>query len=98
MVHALGCTVEGDDVSGFAAAREAAAGADVAVVAVGDHSALFGRGPVGEGCGRDDLELPGVQRELVEAVLATGTPVVLVLLTGRPYAVDWALERCAAVV
>lgn len=98
VVHALGCTVEGVDVSGFAAAREAAAGADVAVVAVGDHSALFGRGTVGEGCDRDDLELPGVQRALVEEVLATGTPVVLVLLTGRPYAVDWALERCAAVV
>src|SRR4029079_12762934 len=46
----------------------------------------------------DDLELPGVQRTLVEAALETGTPVVLVLITGRPYAVGWALERCAAVV
>ena len=42
---------------------------------------------------------PGVQRELVEAVIATGTPVVLVLLTGRPYAVGWApATSCAAVV
>ncbi|BCJ56756.1 glycoside hydrolase family 3 C-terminal domain-containing protein [Micromonospora endophytica] len=48
-----------------------------------------GRGTVGEGCDRDDLELPGVQRELIEAVPATGRPVVLVLLTGRPYAVGW---------
>ena len=71
--------------------------ASVAVLVVGDHAGLFGRGTVGEGCDRDDLELPGVQRELVEAVLATGTPVVLVLVTGRPYAVDWAIERCAAV-
>ena len=47
---------------------------------------------------RDDLELPGVQRALAEAVLATGTPVVLVLVTGRPYAIDWAISRCAAVV
>ena len=76
----------------------AAAAADVAVLVMGDQAGLFGRGTVGEGCDRDDLELPGVQRELVEAVLATGTPVVLVLLTGRPYAVDWALDRCAAVV
>lgn len=98
VIHALGCAVEDDDTTGFAAARDAASTADVAIVAVGDHSALFGRGTVGEGCDRDDLELPGVQRALVEAVLATGTPVVLVLLTGRPYAVDWALERCAAVV
>ena len=86
------------DTTGIAAARAAAAGADVAVVVVGDRAGLFGRGTVGEGCDRDDLELPGVQRELVEEVLAAGTPVVLVLLTGRPYAVGWALERCAAVV
>lgn len=95
---ALGCAVDTDDRSGFAEAVEAASAADVAVVVVGDRAGLFGRGTVGEGCDRDDLELPGVQRELVEAVLATGTPVVLVLLTGRPYAIGWALERCAAVV
>ena len=98
LVHAPGCTVDGDDTSGFEAARAAAAGADVVVAVVGDRAGLFGRGTVGEGCDRDDLELPGRQRALVEAVLDTGTPVVLVLLTGRPYAVDWALERCAAVV
>lgn len=98
VVHARGCGVDDDDVSGFAQAREAAAGADVAIVVVGDQAGLFGRGTVGEGCDRDDLELPGVQRQLVEAVLATGVPVVLVLLTGRPYAVGWAVERCAAVV
>ncbi len=65
---------------------------------VGDHSGLFGRGTSGEGCDTDDLELPGVQRELVERVVATGTPTVLVVLSGRPYAIDWALASCAAVV
>ncbi|MBX7267481.1 glycoside hydrolase family 3 C-terminal domain-containing protein [Micromonospora sp. Llam7] len=95
---ARGCDVDDDDRSGFAEAVAAATASDVAVLVVGDHAGLFGRGTVGEGCDRDDLELPGVQRELVEAVLATGRPVVLVLLTGRPYAVDWALARCAAVV
>ena len=53
---------------------------------------LLGRGTVGEGNDAESLELPGVQRELVEAVVATGTPVVLVLVTGRPYAVGWALD------
>ncbi|MET8834179.1 glycoside hydrolase family 3 N-terminal domain-containing protein [Micromonospora sp. NPDC004540] len=95
---ASGCDVDTDDRSGFAEAVATASAAEVAVLVVGDHAGLFGRGTVGEGCDRDDLELPGVQRELVEAVLATGTPVVLVLLTGRPYAVGWALSRCAAVV
>jgi beta-glucosidase len=93
-----GCNVDDDDRSGIAAAVEAARVADLAVVVVGDQAGLFGRGTVGEGCDRDSLELPGVQRELVEAVLDTGTPVVLVLLTGRPYAVRWALDRCAAAV
>ncbi|XNQ43242.1 glycoside hydrolase family 3 N-terminal domain-containing protein [Georgenia phoenicis] len=96
--YAAGCAVDDDDRSGIPEAVALAAEAEVAVVVVGDQSGLFGRGTVGEGCDRDDLELPGVQRELVEAVLETGTPVVLVLLTGRPYAIDWALERCAAVV
>jgi beta-glucosidase len=95
---ALGCAVDDGDVTGIPDAVAAAERADLAVVVVGDQSGLFGRGTVGEGCDRDDLELPGVQRRLVEAVLGTGTPVVLVLLTGRPYAVGWALERCAAVV
>ncbi|MGC5167193.1 glycoside hydrolase family 3 N-terminal domain-containing protein [Luteimicrobium sp. DT211] len=98
VVVAAGCHVDDDDRSGFADAVAAARDAEVAVVVVGDQAGLFGRGTSGEGCDRDDLELPGVQRALVEEVLATGTPVVLVLLTGRPYAVGWALERCAAVV
>jgi beta-glucosidase len=95
---ARGCAVDDDDRSGFDEAVAAATAADIAVLVVGDQAGLFGRGTVGEGCDRDDLELPGLQRDLVEAVLATGTPVVLVLVTGRPYAVGWALARCAAVV
>ncbi|WP_336923387.1 glycoside hydrolase family 3 N-terminal domain-containing protein [Aquipuribacter sp. SD81] len=98
VVHVAGCGVDDADRTRIPGAVEVVRGADVAVVVVGDQAGLFGRGTVGEGCDRDDLELPGVQRELVEAVLSTGTPVVLVLLSGRPYAVDWALARCAAVV
>ncbi|SMH50244.1 beta-glucosidase [Rathayibacter oskolensis] len=88
---AEGCAVEGDDASGIPAAASAAREADVAVVVVGDRAGLFGRGTVGEGNDVESLELPGRQRELVEAIVATGTPVVLVLLTGRPYAVGWAV-------
>ncbi|HEY3438463.1 MAG TPA: glycoside hydrolase family 3 N-terminal domain-containing protein [Actinotalea sp.] len=92
LVFAEGCSVEGDDTSGFADAVAAAEGADVAVVVVGDQAGLFGRGTVGEGNDAESLELPGVQRSLVEAIVATGTPVALVLLTGRPYAIGWALD------
>jgi beta-glucosidase-like glycosyl hydrolase len=89
---ARGCDAEGDDRSGIPEAVAAAASADVAIVVVGDRAGLFGRGTVGEGNDVESLELPGVQRELVEAVCATGTPVVLVVLSGRPYALGWALE------
>lgn len=92
LVVVRGCDVEGDDTSGFAEAVEAVSGSDVAVVVVGDQAGLFGRGTVGEGNDTQSLDLPGVQRELVEALVATGTPVVLILLTGRPYAIGWALD------
>ena len=68
----------------------------VAVVVVGDRAGLFGRGTVGEGNDVESLELPGVQRELVERVVATGKPVVLVVLSGRPYEIGWAVEGATA--
>ncbi|MBO9556077.1 glycoside hydrolase family 3 N-terminal domain-containing protein [Cellulomonas sp.] len=98
VVHARGCDVTDGDRSGFDAAVAAARDADVCVVAVGDRSGLFGRGTSGEGCDATDLHLPGVQADLVRAVLATGTPVVLVLLTGRPYALGDLADQAAAVV
>jgi beta-glucosidase len=101
VVGVRGCEVEGDDRSGFAEAVEAARAADVAIVVVGDQAGLFGRGTVGEGNDSESLELPGVQRELVEELVATGTPVVMIALTGRPYAIGWAIDgenRPAAVL
>jgi len=93
---AAGCDVEGDDRSRIEEAVAAARGADVAIVVVGDRAGLFGRGTVGEGNDVESLELPGVQRELLEAVVATGTPVVMVVLSGRPYAIDWAISGAGA--
>ncbi|WP_433276869.1 glycoside hydrolase family 3 N-terminal domain-containing protein [Pseudonocardia xinjiangensis] len=96
--YTRGSDVDTADTTGFAAAVAAAREAELCVAVVGDRAGLFGRGTSGEGCDAESLDLPGVQRQLVEALLDTGTPVVLVLLTGRPYAVGWALDRCAAVV
>ncbi|WP_121149818.1 beta-glucosidase [Microbacterium sp. AG1240] len=101
IVAAAGCDVEGTDRTGFAEAERIAREADIAIVVVGDRAGLFGRGTVGEGNDRESLDLPGQQRELVEMLVATGTPVVAVLLTGRPYAIDWAFSgdrRPAAVL
>ncbi|WP_413452439.1 glycoside hydrolase family 3 N-terminal domain-containing protein [Georgenia phoenicis] len=96
--YARGCDVREEDTSGFAEALAVAEQADVVVAVMGDLAGMFGRGTSGEGCDTDSLELPGVQRRLVEQLLDLGRPVVLVLVTGRPYAVGWATERCAAVV
>ncbi|WP_427924697.1 glycoside hydrolase family 3 N-terminal domain-containing protein [Streptomyces sp. cg40] len=93
-----GCPIRETDRSGIAAAAEAAAGADLAVLVVGDKAGMFGIGTSGEGCDVEDLRLPGVQEELVEAVLATGRPVVLVVSSGRPYAVGRFASTAAAMV
>ncbi|MGP4099559.1 beta-glucosidase family protein [Nonomuraea sp. KM90] len=96
--YALGADVTGDDGSGIAAAAELAAGSDLALLFVGDRAGLFGGGTSGEGCDAADLRLPGLQPDLVEAVLATGTPVVLVVVSGRPYALGAYKDRVAAAV
>lgn len=93
-----GCAVIGDDRSGFDAAVAAARVADVAVVVVGDQSGNFGQGTSGEGTDANDLSLPGVQADLVRAVVESGTPTVVVLVSGRPYEVAWIAEHAAAVV
>lgn len=93
-----GCPIREADRSGIAAAVEASAGADLTVLVVGDKAGMFGIGTSGEGCDVEDLRLPGVQEELVEAVLATGRPVVLVVSSGRPYAVGRFASTAAAMV
>jgi beta-xylosidase len=96
--HAHGGAVRGEDRSGFAHAVAHAQQADVVVAVLGDEAGLFGRGTSGEGCDVADLRLPGVQDDLLRALTGTGTPVVLVLVTGRPYAIGPAADRLAAAV
>ena len=98
VVHEKGCAVTGDDRSGFAAAVAAAREADLCVAMVGDLAGLFGHGTSGEGCDADELRLPGPQSSLLEELLATGTPVVVVVVSGRPYALGEVAGRAAALV
>ncbi|MGW7683122.1 glycoside hydrolase family 3 N-terminal domain-containing protein [Kribbella sp. NPDC054772] len=93
-----GCEVMGDDRTGFAAGVAAAQDADVCVAFVGDLSGLFGHGTSGEGCDAEDLRLPGVQGDLLDALLDTGKPVVVVVVSGRPYALGLFAERAAGLV
>ncbi|MGW7168084.1 beta-xylosidase/alpha-l-arabinosidase [Streptomyces sp. NPDC054884] len=93
-----GCGVSDPDPSGFTEAITRASEADVCVAVLGDRAGLFGRGTSGEGCDVADLSLPGVQGDLLDALVATGVPVVLVLLTGRPYALGRWHGRLGAAV
>jgi beta-xylosidase len=98
ITYAQGCPVLGGTDEDIAAAVRVAADADTCVLVLGDLAGLFGEGTSGEGCDATDLRLPGRQEELLDAVLATGTPVVLVLLVGRPYELSRQVDRLAAAV
>lgn len=98
VLYERGCPVAAEDRSGFDAALAAAQAADVAVLVVGDQAGIGSYGTVGEGIDSTDCALPGVQRELVEAVAATGTPTIVVLSHGRPYALGWMTESASAIL
>ena len=98
VVLARGCDVTGDDTSGIAEAAEVATGADVAVVCVGGRSGLVRSATVGEARDATDLGLTGVQQRLVEAVVATGTPTVVVIVSGRVHALPWIADHASALV
>ena len=88
------------DAKGIENARRKAASADVCIVVAGENSqrySAFGR-TCGENCDRDDLNLPGMQQELLEAVASTGKPTVLVLMTGRANSLAWAKENVDAIL
>ncbi len=95
---ARGCAIDGDDRSGFAEAEAAARRADAAIVFVGGRSGLTRDCTSGEFRDAVRLGLTGVQQALVEAVVATGTPTVVVLVNGRPLALPWIAEHVPALL
>ncbi|AOT57657.1 MULTISPECIES: glycoside hydrolase family 3 N-terminal domain-containing protein [Streptomyces] len=84
-LEAAGFTVTADDP-------------DVHVLVLGDRAGLFGRGTSGEGCDAETLDLPGDQAALASAVLDSGVPTVLVVVSGRPYALGSLAGRASAVL
>lgn len=96
--YAKGCEVLGDDLSGFADAVRAAREADVAVVVVAGKSGLLRPVTVGEGNDATSLELTGVQAELIDALAGTGTPLVVVVLSGRVHTLAQVVEAASALL
>lgn len=97
VTYAEGCKIIGSDTAGFDAAVEAAREADVIVAAMGGNCGWVNV-TGGEGKDRSSLDLPGVQQQLLEALCATGKPVVLVLYGPGVFALPWAAEHTAAMV
>jgi beta-glucosidase len=93
LLHARGCEVEGEDRSGFPEALAAARQADVAVLVLGESWWMSG-----EAASRSEIDLPGVQLELIKAIKETGTPVVVVLMNGRPLAIPEVDETADAIL
>jgi beta-glucosidase len=98
VLWAPGCEVNSADKTGFDEAVRVAHAADVVVLVVGDRSGLTEDCTCGESRDRSDLGLPGVQEDLVRAVVGAGKPMVLVLVNGRPLAIPWIVDHVTAVV
>ena len=81
------------DTTGFAAAKTAAAESDVVVMVLGEHGFQSG-----EGRSRTELDLPGLQQQLLEEVYNVNKNIVLVLMNGRPLVIPWAAEHIPAIV
>jgi beta-glucosidase len=93
LTFARGTEISGTSDSGFAAAVAAANTSDVAILALGESSDMSG-----EAASRAHLDLPGNQQQLLEAVVATGKPVVLLVFSGRPLVLDWAAQHVPAIM
>ena len=88
-----GCDIESYDTSRFANAVSAAKQSDAVVLVAGEDRSMSG-----EAASRSGIGLPGVQRELIERIISTGKPVVLVLMNGRPLAIPWEADHVPAIL
>ena len=100
ITYVQGCDVVGTEMNEIDRAKQVAAGADVAIVIVGENErrAEGQKGTNGEGRDAATLELTGLQQDLVKAVAGTGTPTVVVLVNGRPLATRWIAGHVPAVL
>ncbi|MGA2175106.1 MAG: beta-glucosidase BglX [Verrucomicrobiota bacterium] len=93
LIYAEGIHAGEESEAGFAEALAAANKADVVLIALGEPGNM-----TGEASSRSRLDLPGKQLKLLQAVAATGKPVVLVLFNGRPLALPWEAEHVSAIL
>ena len=93
VMYDKGCEIEAGPASSFDEAVRIAREADVVVVSVGESAEM-----TGEAASRASLDLPGRQLELVKAVIATGKPIAVVLMNGRPLTINWIAENAPSIL
>lgn len=98
VLYTRGCEVNSASRDGFDKAIKAVQAADVAIVVVGGKSGMSRDCTSGEGRDRAELGLPGVQEELVKAVYETATPVVVILVNGRPFTIKWIADQIPGII
>jgi beta-glucosidase len=98
VAYVKGCDISGGSAAGIAEAVKLAREADVAIVAVGGKSGLMTDCTCGEMRDSAELKLTGAQEQLVKGVYDTGTPVVLVIMDGRPLPLGWMAEKLPAIL
>ncbi len=98
VTYAKGAGVRSDSTDGFAMAIADARASDVAICFVGGRSGLMPDCTSGEFRDVSDLGLPGVQQQLVEAIVETGTPTIVVVVSGRAHALPWIAEHVRALL
>jgi len=98
VVYAKGCDVNSHDKSGFEEAKKAAQNADVVIVVVGDKAGLKLDCTSGESRDRASLKLPGVQGELIEEIAKVNQNIVVILVNGRPVALENIWQKSKAIL
>ena len=93
LLYAKGCEITDSSMSGFAEAIETAKQSDIVVLTVGER-----RDMSGEAKSRNNIHLPGVQEELVKAMVATGKPVIVLISAGRPLVFNWTADHVPAIL
>jgi beta-glucosidase len=93
LLYAKGTEINDPSQAGFPEAIQASQASDVVILALGESNSMSG-----EGGSRASLDLPGNQQQLLEAVVATGKPVVLLIFSGRPLVLDWAAKHIPAIM
>lgn len=93
LYYAKGCEIEGNNKEGFAKAIAVAQKADVVIMSIGER-----RDQSGEARSRSNINLPGVQEDLVKAIQATGKPMVILINAGRPLVFNWTADNVPAIL